>query len=87
MANGDFEYITGDELLRDTPTGIAQYHFHFQEVHNGARAGPGAGDLEYARTARCNAVVVTSVETRQLDVDFYTPSGAVVDLGVWEARP
>src|SRR4051812_41030511 len=46
-ANGDFEYNTDDKLLRQMPLGVALYHFHFQQVHNQERAGPGEGDLRF----------------------------------------
>jgi hypothetical protein len=84
FADNDFTYVTGDKLLTDTAAGVAQYHFHFQQVRNADRAGPGLGDLAYARRTRCNCVVITSTDTRAINVDYYTPDGAVVDLGVYQ---
>ena len=82
----DFQYIASDKLLRETAAGIAQYHFHFQQIHNEERAGPGTGDLDYANTQHCTCVVITSIDTRKVNIDYYTPNNAVVDLGVYEAK-
>jgi hypothetical protein len=87
FASNDFQYLTGDKLLLETAAGVAQYHFHFQQVRNEARAGPGTGDLAYAHTTRCNCVVITSIGPGTMDIDFYTPEGAVVDLGVYPTAP
>jgi hypothetical protein len=86
-ADNDFDYVTPETLTRDTVNGLAQYHFHFQQIHNTDRAGPGPGDLDYAKSARTNAVVITSIDTRKINIDYYTPNGAVVDLGTYEAAP
>ncbi|HVS71298.1 MAG TPA: hypothetical protein VHQ47_08595 [Phycisphaerae bacterium] len=86
LTDGNFTYLTPESLIRDTPLGIAQYHFHFQQIHNEDRAGPGAGDLSYIRSAACNGVVITSVDTRQVNVDFYTSAGAVVDIGTYTVK-
>ncbi|MGN6367934.1 MAG: hypothetical protein ACTHN5_06700 [Phycisphaerae bacterium] len=85
-ASNDFQYIASDKLLEETVKGIAQYHFHFQQIHNEERAGPGTGDLDYVRAQHCNAVVITSIDTRKINIDYYTPDGAVIDLGVYEAK-
>ena len=29
FADNDFDYVTGDKLLRETVTGLAEYHFSF----------------------------------------------------------
>ncbi|HUO08832.1 MAG TPA: hypothetical protein VM008_11065 [Phycisphaerae bacterium] len=85
-ASNDFEYISSDKLLEQTAAGIAEYHFHFQEIHNADRAGPGTGDLGYVRAQHLNGVVITSIDTRKINIDYYTPDGAVVDLGVYEVK-
>ncbi len=81
FAENDLTYPASEALLRDTPLGLAQYHFHFQQIHNEARAGPGPDDLASIRAARCNALLITSINTRQINLDFYTSDGALVDLG------
>jgi hypothetical protein len=82
-ANNNFEYVASDRLLLETPNAVAQYHFHYQQIRNAERAGPGSGDMAYARRARCTCVVITSTNTREFNVDYYTPTGAVVDLGTY----
>ena len=86
FAANDFQYVASDKLLQETAAGIAQYHFHFQQIHNEERAGPGTGDLDYVRDQHCNAVVITSIDTRKINIDYYTPDAAVVDLGVYTAQ-
>ena len=83
----DNAYITSDLLLTDMACGVSGYHFHFQEVYNGRNAGPGVGDLQFTRENHCHGVVFTSVGTGELNGDYYTPQGAVVDLGVWRITP
>jgi hypothetical protein len=82
----DRSYQSSDVLFLMTPQGIAHFHFHFQQEDNRAIAGPGSGDLSYARVNRVNCVVFTSVGKGAFDVDYYTPGGAVVDLGVWRGE-
>jgi hypothetical protein len=53
----------------------------------GGGAGAGARDFKFAANMRCNCVVITSVGTREINVDFYTPNGAVIDLGVYRVGP
>ena len=83
IATSDLQYIPSNDLFRDTPKSLAQYHFHFQQIHNEGRAGPGEGDLNYARRLRVNCVVITSTNDHEINLDYYTPNGAVVDLGVY----
>jgi len=79
---GDTEYVASDALLHDAPLGIALYHFHFQQTRNEDFAGPGTGDMDFAENSRVNCLVITSIDKHQLDFQYYTPAGAVVDLGV-----
>lgn len=81
----DHAYVASDALLDRMPLGIAAYHFHFQQVKNQAHASPGLGDLKFVARTRVNSVVFTSVGKGRFNADFYTPAGAVVDLGVYEA--
>lgn len=79
----DRVYVTGGPLMLATCRGVAQFILHFQRVHNGKYVGPAAPDLAYVRGARCDAVVFTSIGPRQFDATFYTPTRAVIDLGVY----
>lgn len=77
----DRTFVAPNELFSGSDRAIAHYHFHVQTDSNAAYAGPGAGDLEYARTHGRNCVVFTSVKSGILNVDYYQRNGAVVDLG------
>jgi len=56
---------------------------HFQKAGNAEHAGPGVGDLEFARVTRTSCIVFTSIDDRSFDVDYYNHEGAVVDLGIY----
>jgi|GEM_PF-2951208 len=86
FTDSDQRYAVSDDLLRDAIKGLALYHFHFHKIHNAALAGPGAGDMAFARKTRTNHIVITSVGPRQINIDYYTPNGLVVDLGTYTAK-
>lgn len=78
----DRKFVPPIELLERTERALAHYHFHVQRPNNGAFAGPGEGDLiTAARTGR-TSLVLTSISVDELNVDYYQPDGARVDLGV-----
>ncbi len=81
-AANNAEYVASDALLDAAPTGIALFQFHCQQVSTAEVAGPGLGDLEFARRFHVNCLVITSISGHQLDFQFYTPNIAVIDLGV-----
>ncbi|HEY4329269.1 MAG TPA: hypothetical protein VGN88_06005, partial [Phycisphaerae bacterium] len=83
MAESDVVYETSGRTIREAATGVALYHFHAQRVDNSERAGPSLGDMIFSKETRVNCVVITSVGKGQLDFDYYTPAGAVIDLGVY----
>ncbi len=78
-------YVTSNKLLADTSLGLTQYIFHFQRVHNQRYVGPAAGDLRFAAYNQCYVVIFTSVSKHKFDATLDTPSGAVIDLGVYPA--
>ncbi len=82
----DARYVTGDQLLLATPLGLAQFVMHFQKIRNGRFVGPAAPDLAYVHRVKCNDVVFTSVGPNKFDATFYTPAGAVVDMGMFTRR-
>lgn len=86
FTDNDQRYAVSDDLLRDAIKGLVLYHFHFHKIHNAALAGPGAGDLAFARKTRTNHIVITSVGPRRLNIDYYTPNGLVIDLGTYTAK-
>jgi hypothetical protein len=82
----DQRYVSSDTLVQRAGTGLALYHFAFQQVRNEGMAMPTAEELERVRVGRWIAVKITSVATRSMQVVFYTPGGVVVDMGTVEAR-
>jgi hypothetical protein len=48
----------------------------------GRLAGPSDGDILYAADSGRTCLVFTSVASDTLNVDLYTPNGAVIDLGM-----
>lgn len=78
-------YVTSAKLLTDTAMGLTQYIFHFQRVHNKRYVGPATGDLRFAAYNQCYVVIFTSVSKNKFDATLDTPSGAVIDLGVYPA--
>ncbi|MGC8551228.1 MAG: hypothetical protein ACP5O7_00005 [Phycisphaerae bacterium] len=78
-------YVTSNKLLADTSLGLTQYIFHFQRVHNQRYVGPAAGDLRFAAYNQCYVVIFTSIGKHKFDATLDTPSGAVIDLGIYPA--
>ena len=77
-------YVTGPGLLLNTPSGLAQFIFHFQKTDNQRYTGPAPGDLRYVRAVRCVVVIFTSLSRHAFDVTADYPDGAVLDLGVFQ---
>lgn len=77
----DLTFIASDDMFRASARSLAHYHFHVQDARNGSYAGPGPGDLEYADKHSRNCLVITSIDARTLNVDYYQRGGAVIDLG------
>ncbi len=84
--DNDQAYIAGDKLMAAIPGGLSPFHFHYHKLHNADFAGPGIGDLQFVRTNSTHSVVVTSLGEHEFDVDYFTPAGAVVDLGAYQAK-
>lgn len=79
---GDDAFVASPDLLDASGPAIAHFHLQVQEEQQRRYAGPSGGDVLFASRSGRNAVVFTSVGGRLLNVDFYTPRGEVVDLGV-----
>jgi len=77
----DQKFITSQDMLERAYTGLFHFHLHAQRVRNGAYAGPGLGDLNYAEAMRASSLVITSIREDAVNVDFYRHGGVVVDLG------
>jgi len=54
-------------------------------VDNSQYVGPAAGDVAYVKNTRCNVVIFTSVGDHIFDAMVDFPSGAVIDLGVFNS--
>ncbi len=77
----DLKFYASPALVERAYTGIAHYHFHAQEHRNRDFAGPGRGDMELAGRLNFNFLVLTFIDKQKLNVDYYDPSGVIVDLG------
>lgn len=78
---GDREFIAPADMIQQSDRGIAHYHFHVQSARNAEYAGPSEADLRYADHLGRHCLVLTSVGEDVLDVDYYQPGGATIDLG------
>lgn len=78
---GDTQFIASDDMITQSDTSLAHYHFHVQEASYARYAGPSSGDLEYACRSGRSCLVFTSISDDTLAVDYYQPDGIVVDLG------
>ena len=81
MRTSDRKFIPSDKMVRHMYTALAHYHFHAQEQRNSDYAGPGRGDRKLANRLNPNCVVFTFIDANRLNVDYYQPGGAVIDLG------
>ncbi len=77
----DNKFVASEEMITRGDRSLAHYHYHVQRRKNEDYAGPSDGDLEYARINGRNCLVFTSINENTLNVDYYQPDGAIVDLG------
>lgn len=82
LRGNDTRYVASDQLLADLPRALAHVHFHASANRNPEHAGPGGGDLAFARRFGVNGLVVTRIDRDTLNIDYYQPDGRVIDLGV-----
>lgn len=85
FGGNDLSYVASDRAMELARSHMAMFHFHFAHEDSSEDAGPGVGDLRFAAATRTTCVVFTSLSAASFDVDYYTPSGAVVDLGIYNA--
>lgn len=79
--HGDTQFIASDDMIAQSDTALAHYHFHVQESGYAKYAGPSPGDLEYACRSGRSCLVFTSISDSTLGVDYYQPDGLDIDLG------
>lgn len=79
----DLAYYATKQMIADSYIAVSHYHFHAQKTRNSMYASPGRGDLErIGDKQRLNGLVLTSIDERTLNVDFYRHGDVVIDLGV-----
>lgn len=78
---GDDKFVASDDMLNNSDTALAHYHFHVQREENRGYSGPSSGDLEYADRFGRACLVLTGLSRGVLNVDYYQPGGIVIDLG------
>jgi len=77
----DTEFVAPEEMILSSDRAIAHFHFHVHRGRNSDVAGPSGADLAYAARSGRDCLVLTSVGTDELNVDYYQPNGVVIDLG------
>lgn len=82
----DQEFVASEEMLLAGDRALAHFHFHAHRTRNQEFAGPSGGDLDYAARSGRTCIVLTSLGTDELNVDFFTPAGLVLDLGTLSPR-
>lgn len=78
---GDRQFVASDDMIAGSDRALAHYHFHAQSVRNRTYAGPSWSDLEYARRLGRSCIVVTSIGSNTMGIDYYQPNGAIIDMG------
>lgn len=78
----DRKYNAPQAMFDSAYTSLFHFHFHVQRYRNQRFAGPGFGDSNYADNTRANCLVLTFINDKTLNVDFYRHGSVVVDLGV-----
>jgi len=78
---GDTQFVASQDMIDQSNRSLAHYHFHAQRRQNAEFAGPSPGDLAYAARYRRSCLVLTSLGSDLLALDYYQPNGAVIDLG------
>lgn len=81
MVRHDRIFYPPPAMIERLYTALAHYHFHVQEYRNGQHAGPGGGDLRFAKRMNFNCLVLAFTDRDQLAVHYYQGNGAVIHLG------
>jgi hypothetical protein len=78
---GNEVFVASEDMVQQGDQSLVHYHFHAQKPDNKAFAGPSEGDMAYATRSGRGCLVFTLVDEGTMNVDYYQPDGAVVDLG------
>ncbi|MCC5823328.1 MAG: hypothetical protein LAT64_02220 [Phycisphaerales bacterium] len=81
----DDRFVASSDMIRFSDRALAHYHLQVQRARMASQAGPSEGDLVYAADSGRTCLVFTSVGSRTLNVDVYTPDGVIIDLGMVHA--
>jgi len=81
MRRHDQAYIASTPCLQAVYLGLGHVHFHAQRYDNAPWAGPGKGDLDFVQTYHINAIVLTFLDRKTLNLDVALPGGIILDLG------
>ena len=81
IRNHDRRFDAPQKMFDAAYTSLFHFHFHAQKHRNGDHAGPGLGDKNYADNTRANCLVLTFVNSKTMNVDYYRHGHVVVDLG------
>tara|TARA_Y100000589_G_scaffold325006_1_gene362087 strand:+ start:2729 stop:4042 length:1314 start_codon:yes stop_codon:yes gene_type:complete len=77
----DRRFYPTPKMYDDLYTALSHYHFHAQQHHNSDYAGPGRGDLKFAKLNQFSCLVFTFINQNNMNVDYYQEGDIVVDLG------
>lgn len=77
----DEQFVASADMMNAADLSLAIYHFHAQRFRNEVYAGPSDGDLEFATSSGRSCIVFTCIGEDILNVDYYQPGGAILDLG------
>jgi len=77
----DEKFIASQAMFDAGYTAQFHFHFHAQRHSNRDYAGPALGDWKYADATRTNCLVMTFLDERSLNVDYYRHGRLIVDLG------
>jgi len=86
IRNHDRRFDAPQTMFDAAYTSLFHFHFHAQKHRNGDHAGPGLGDKSYADNTRANCLVLTFVNSKTLNVDYYRHGHVVVDLGTMKVN-
>ncbi len=78
---GDLRYEGPPELFEALAMGLFHLHLHCQKFDNGRYAGPHLGDFQLADASGANCLVLTFIDSKTLDADWYRHGRVAVDLG------
>lgn len=78
---GDRRFVASPEMIEQGTTSIFHYHLHCTSYDNADYAGPSADDIAYAKRQGRSCLVFTFVNRDALNVDYFQPDGATIDLG------